>query len=479
MSSKIIKQRALWEAARDGQIHYVKKYIKDASSLDLNFKAKNNWTALHCACSRGHNDIASLLLDHGAYIEAASSSNETPLFYACIVAHYLTIKLLLDRGSKVNGTADNDGNTPLHVACLHGCSRQCVEELIAHGANTTCKNKYGQTPLDMAKEKREKFIIELLMNGNKYKGKVAIMTSLEKALRLRNAAREGQIEFVKMFLMDDTLDVNVKDFDNWTSLHQACYNGHRDIAELLLDYGADIEAVTSYFLTPLKLACVKGHASTTKLLLDRGSDVNAASCDYGNTALHNACEGGHSNCVKELLAHGADRTIKNKDGNTPLDVTKEEGITNLMNENRTKNQVKASKEYTKKSTLDEVSCVESTAEERRLSKKVKSIIDRRFESLRRDISASQEKEENQIIPKLTKDLESKVETIVAWRCEEIRNNLFVSKRTKMKQTLDKMTSELVGNFNAELEKGVTNLSTTVEQLSEKVCTIETRLECIL
>ena len=154
---------------------------------------------------------------------------------------------------------------------------------------------------------------------------------------LISAASEGRINSVKKYLNDGKVNVNGRNSRGCTALHWACWNGNRDIAELLLDHGADIEARSFIYATPLIWACWNGHLSITKLLLDRGCAVNSLDINI-DTALHCACLWGYTECVKELLAHeadtsstecvhdlpyGADTTILNRKRQTPLDIAKE------------------------------------------------------------------------------------------------------------------------------------------------------------
>ena len=63
-------------------------------------------------------DVIELLLEFGADINAADSSQETPLHYAFepITPHIEVIRLLLDWGANT-AARDEDGNTVLHKAC--------------------------------------------------------------------------------------------------------------------------------------------------------------------------------------------------------------------------------------------------------------------------------------------------------------------------------------------------------------------------
>ena len=77
-------------------------------------------------------------------------------------------------------------------------------------------------------------------------------------------------------LLDKKADVNVRRHtDDATPLHVAAQNGHKDVANLLLDNNADVSASRKDSTTPLYLAAQTGHTDVVKLLLDYKADVNA------------------------------------------------------------------------------------------------------------------------------------------------------------------------------------------------------------
>ena len=73
-------------------------------------------------------------------------------------------------------------------------------------------------------------------------------------------------------------------------LHEAAHYRLSDIAEKLLNHGADVNAAdTALCLTALHIAAEKGHSEIAEILLKLGADVNAED-DYGFTDLYMAEE---------------------------------------------------------------------------------------------------------------------------------------------------------------------------------------------
>ena len=166
------KQEKLFDACRDGKTKIVRKYLNDTDHvIDINWRGGDlGQSALHAACFWDNVDIIKILLDHGADIDLPTLRyKNTPLMLACDYARLKTIKLLLNHGANVNAR-NNVGESPLHRACNDDWSYyvssttnssnddaktrlECVEELIAYGADASIENKNGETALDIIGKK--------------------------------------------------------------------------------------------------------------------------------------------------------------------------------------------------------------------------------------------------------------------------------------------------------------------------------------
>lgn len=109
--------------------------------------------------------------------------------------------------------------------------------------------------------------------------------------------------------------------DGWTPLHLAAFFGWTELANALIDQGANIEARSTNPSrnTPLHAAAAGGHTQMLRLLLQRGADANARQ-EGGWTALHSAAQAGNREMVEELEAHGADINARAENNQSPLDL---------------------------------------------------------------------------------------------------------------------------------------------------------------
>lgn len=111
----------------------------------------------------------------------------------------------------------------------------------------------------------------------------------------------GDADIVKILL---SLGVNVNEKGiGFTLLHVACEEGNLPIVELLLENGADIDAISKGAnWTPLDVAVWKENTSITKLLLENGCKTNLR--DFkGQTALEFALQERYLDGVKLLAFH--------------------------------------------------------------------------------------------------------------------------------------------------------------------------------
>ena len=120
---------------------------------------------------------------------------------------------------------------------------------------------------------------------------------------IQHAARYGNIEAVKQHVAAGT-DINAHGgkYDG-TALHEAARSGRKEIAELLIDKGAEVNAQGQYMGTPLHYAIGEGHKEIAELLIAKGADVNAKIED-GKTPLDLAIHLKRTETADLLRKHG-------------------------------------------------------------------------------------------------------------------------------------------------------------------------------
>ena len=118
------------------------------------------------------------------------------------------------------------------------------------------------------------------------------------------------------FLVERGADLEV-DGDLETALHVAVVSPTPVYAELLLDHGANLEALTVEGNTPLYLACAQDSVDVVELLLDRGANIGAVG-EFGFTPIHLACTRKTVDVLELLLDSGADIGTLGMGGYTPL-----------------------------------------------------------------------------------------------------------------------------------------------------------------
>ena len=114
----------------------------------------------------------------------------------------------------------------------------------------------------------------------------------------------------------------------FTSLYFPALDGDIITTRLLLEAGADPNAISFNGMFPLYLAAEGGHIEVVKDLVEHGANVNQTT-PKGCTSLLNAAEEGKGDVVVYLLAHGANPHIESEFGATPLSGAEQYGHNEL------------------------------------------------------------------------------------------------------------------------------------------------------
>lgn len=113
-------------------------------------------------------------------------------------------------------------------------------------------------------------------------------------------------------------DIASSDKEMHSIIHEALCNDDADMAQMLLDAGADIHRRLGKRYDRTCFHAAAGKVSTAKVALGAGLDINARDED-GQTPLHYAAAGSRKDTVEFLLANGADPCAEDKHGKTPIE----------------------------------------------------------------------------------------------------------------------------------------------------------------
>ena len=107
-------------------------------------------------------------------------------------------------------------------------------------------------------------------------------------------------------LLTKNANINAKGSHGETALHQASFNGHMNVLEVLLSSKeVDIDAETIEGKTALSFASSKNHPGAVGLLIQKGAYADVKGASNETTLLHRVVLDGSSELVKVLLDKGA------------------------------------------------------------------------------------------------------------------------------------------------------------------------------
>ena len=210
------------------------------NETDINSRCPLSFqTALHLAAGGGEVEVATLLLTHGADLEATDEQGELPLHKAAEAGRRGVLRVLLQHGARLDVPRLSDGATPLHLAAYTG-QGDVAALLVAEGADLEARTPKGQSPLHFAAISgytHDTNAVELLLplgadiDAADHAGWTPLMLTI----------LAYQPEML-LKLCELGADVAAADVAGNTALHHAMHYGHVDQVHALLRFGADPHA---------------------------------------------------------------------------------------------------------------------------------------------------------------------------------------------------------------------------------------------
>jgi len=165
-TAQIERNERLLQAVESGNLEQVKRAL--AGGAVVNARTKSGLTALSIAVIRGYDEIALLLIEKGASLDARDKSGDrenrtpgnSPVHYAAIYGRTRVLQAMLDRGVSPN-LRDRNGRTLLMMAAENG-RRETVKLLLERGADPKARSALGDTVLDAARRSGDPEIVRMI-----------------------------------------------------------------------------------------------------------------------------------------------------------------------------------------------------------------------------------------------------------------------------------------------------------------------------
>ena len=331
-------------ASRTGNLNAVKLLIDRGANMNGADEFKG-YTPLMFAATENQPEVAKLLLVHGADVNASSRHFEfgalkeasggalmeraeggmTALQYAAREGNVETGQVLIAAGADVNVLEPQHSFTPMLIAIYNG-KYDFASLLLNHGA------KVNDGSLYMAIELRNMDTYSNHPNPPET-DRTLTATDIIKML-LARGADPNQV-FDKKPPQIQTQGTVVVPPGGYP-FYRAVKAADLTVMRMLLDKGANAGLPIKNGGTPLMLAAGGGPAraqeeevvdkagradpvEVIRMILDGGADINAVN-DQENTALHLAAQKGSDKIVQYLISRGARADLKNKLGKTAAEL---------------------------------------------------------------------------------------------------------------------------------------------------------------
>ncbi|HEX4998511.1 MAG TPA: ankyrin repeat domain-containing protein [Terriglobia bacterium] len=256
---------------------------------EVNVSDKDGTRPLHWAVRADDLQIAELLLKAGADATAQTRLGVTPVSLAAANGNGAMLRMLFDHGADAN-RIENTGETLLMTATRSG-SVDAARAILDRNVNPdTTEPQLQLTALMIAAENGFTDVVRILVERKAtidVRSRAGATPSRKMPCAGQTGCGSHGVGIVRGGLPTQGYQPPIP--GSMTPLMFAAREGHVDAARLLLDAGADVNAVDKNGITPLFMAISNNRVPMARLLIDRGADIHARDW-YGRTPLFAAIE---------------------------------------------------------------------------------------------------------------------------------------------------------------------------------------------
>ncbi len=309
-------------AAAKNSAKVVEELIEEGG--DFHLKNPNGWTALSFAAAFNPDpDVIRVFIKKGADFKAKDAQGMTPLMLAAgFNKSPEVIKVLLDAGAEA-GEKRSDGVTALILAVENKAPVETVRSLIAAGEDVDQEYQgrnllYNALLMDTSPE-----IIAFLITAG---ANVHARDLKFRRTVLMEAALQSTAEVVKL-LLERGASAMMTDERGRSAIFYAVQNKKygKDIVPLLVENGADLEALDNDGFNPYMTALYFGNRDTAEAVWNAGGNLSRKFLDAGVSTLMWTALFGKERAVLDDLINPRSLEERDKDGNTALALVAAQG----------------------------------------------------------------------------------------------------------------------------------------------------------
>ena len=234
----------------------------------VNQRYCNGETVLHIAAQCGNIQGIELLIKHGASINEPDDMGKTPLMYAIAQQHFHCMKILIHSGAMLDVT-DNSKTDALLTSLIHHTDDIYVLFLIESGCSVNNVNNEGMTALCLAAKDNRKVIIDALtqrevnLNHCTHDNHTALWYAIYKncdhsVWKLLSAGADPNVGFPPLLLAAF-----------WRRIYYI---------RMLLEAGADVNAVDSNGYSMIEIGAFFGSYEIVKIAVEAGAGIGIGKC---------------------------------------------------------------------------------------------------------------------------------------------------------------------------------------------------------
>lgn len=331
------------DGSNDTALHFICTYSRETSdseqfkemlevgrkiltlNVDVNKQNSKGYTPLLLAISSGHHEMIDELMKNAETdLNVVTKDGKCALQFALLSSKFndfSIVKKLIENGAETNEIHEDTGDNLLQYLIKSGAQDAAL--FMCDHVNLNFKNNQGITSLHLASQKGSaKLVTKMLMCG----ASPNVQSGVEEQKTALHYAIEGNcqevvdaiVEFKKIAASDDEKpDFNIKSTSGDSPLSLAMSLRHNDLVPLLIKGGADVNARNGQDLTLLHQAIIKESPETAVFLLEQGADMNALTADQESPlqlAIHCRLEP----VVEALCTRGVSLSAPNNKGDCPL-----------------------------------------------------------------------------------------------------------------------------------------------------------------